>query len=139
MTKNIIPLVLFIFIMNYSSVFSQSDTANISHSNSINSKIEDEKLYKGDYLYAFPPYPIPAKETVNSLVYWDKRYDFNNADINVYNTEGTKISGKERVTITQQSDWSSIVSWNAANFPSGIYIILIKHGSKTLSVKVVIA
>jgi hypothetical protein len=99
---------------------------------------EIETPYIGDYLYACSPYPTPAKEFVNSLVYWDKRYNFNKAEINVFNTEGIKICSKERISISQQSDWSSIVTWNASGFPFGIYIILIKHGSKTISIKVAI-
>lgn len=99
---------------------------------------EIETPYIGDYLYACPPYPMPAKDKVNSLVYWDKRYNFDKAEINVYNTEGIKICSKEHISVSQQSDWSSIVTWNANGVPFGIYIILIKHGSKTISVKVAI-
>jgi len=97
-----------------------------------------ETSYNDDYLYACPPYPTPALDKVHTLVFWDKRYDFNKAEINVYNTEGTKICGKDRISISQQSDWSSIVTWNATGFPFGIYIILIKHGSKTIAIKVAI-
>ncbi len=99
---------------------------------------ETETPYNDVYLYAFPPYPIPAKEIVNTLVYWDKRYDFNKAETNAYNTEGIKICCKERFSISQQSDWSSIVSWNSTGYPLGIYILTIKHGSKTISIKVII-
>ena len=99
---------------------------------------EIETPYIGDYLYACSPYPLPAKDKVNSLVYWDKRYNFDKAEINVFNTEGIKICSNERISISQQSDWSSIVTWNASGFPFGIYIILIKHGSKTISIKVAI-
>jgi hypothetical protein len=81
---------------------------------------------------------MPAKEYVNTLVYWDKRYNFDKAEINVYNAEGIKVCSKERISISQQSDWSSIVTWNTSGFPFGIYIILIKHGSKTISIKVAI-
>ncbi len=103
-----------------------------------NSKVDIETQFIGDYLFANPPYPIPAKIYVNTLVYWDKRYDFNKAEINVYNSDGIKICGKDRISIEQQSDWSSIVTWNTSGFPFGIYIILIKHGSAAIPIKVVI-
>jgi hypothetical protein len=137
------PLYKLIFLLfSIQIAFSQTESAKeiykfkITVYKSVN--IEIETPYNDDYLYALPPYPMPAKEYVNSLINWDKRYDFNKAEINVFNTEGTKICDKDRISISQQSDWSRIITWNASGFPYGIYIILIKHGSKTISVKVAI-
>lgn len=144
MKKKIVLLyiIIFIFIFINNQLFAQLEKKIILNqplSTIINStQIDIETQYIGDYLFANPPYPIPAKNYVNTLVYWDKRYDFNKAEINVYNTEGIKICGKDRISIEQQSDWSSIVTWNTSGFPFGIYIILIKHGSATIPIKVVI-
>ncbi len=138
--KTIFILLFSVLLVN--NTYSQSEEIEKSNMFDIEviqtPKMKIETPYNDDYLYAFPPYPIPAKETVKTLVYWDKRYDFNKAETYVYNTEGIKICGKERISISQQSEWSSIVTWNSAGFPSGVYILLIKHGSKTISIKVII-
>jgi len=99
--------------------------------------VDDVELEK-TYLYAFPPFPLPGKDYISSEIYWDPRYDFKDAEINVYNAEGMKVCGKERITVSPTSSWSSLVTLNTAGFSSGVYIILIKHHTTTLSVKVVI-
>lgn len=135
-------LYVLILIFSIQVAFSKINTEKYADSTKIDvphsQKVDVETPYNDVYIFAYPPYPIPAKEKVNVMIYWDKRYDFNKAEFSIYNTEGIKNCGKERITTTQQSDWSSIVTWNASGFPFGIYIILIKHGSKTISIKVAI-
>lgn len=103
-----------------------------------NKKYTIETPYNGIYLYTESPYPCPAKNKVNTLVYWDYRYNFSNKNILVYNANGIKVSGKERITVEPRSSWSGVVTWDANGFTAGIYFIVIKHSTTSKTVKVVI-
>jgi hypothetical protein len=92
----------------------------------------------GNYLYAYPPYPLPAKESVHTLIYWDTKLNINNAEMGVYNFLGAKVCGKERISLSQNSNWSGIVTWDATGTPPGIYFLQIKHGTRTKAIKMLI-
>jgi len=99
--------------------------------------VEDEKLI-GNYLYAYPPYPLPAKDYVSSEIYWDTKLDINSADMSVYNLFGDKICGKEKISLQQKTIWSGTVTWDASSAPPGLYLLRIKHGTKTETIKMLI-
>jgi len=102
-----------------------------------NISVEDEKLI-GNYLYAYPPYPLPAKDYVSSEIYWDTKLDINSADMAVYNLFGDKICGKEKINLQQKTIWSGTVTWDASSAPPGLYLLRIKHGTKTETIKMLI-
>jgi len=92
----------------------------------------------GNYLYAYPPYPMPAKNYVNILLYWDTKLDIKTAEMGVYDMNGKKRCGKEKITLDQQSASNGIITWCSSGFERGIYFIQIKHGTETSNVKVII-
>jgi hypothetical protein len=101
-------------------------------------KVDIEIPFDGNYLYAFPPYPLPAKESVCSLIVWDAKLDINNAEMSVFDLNGDQICGKERITLNKESDYYGIVTWNVNAKIKGIYFIHIKHGTAAIIIKVMI-
>ncbi|MFH1050255.1 MAG: T9SS type A sorting domain-containing protein [bacterium] len=91
-----------------------------------------------NYLYCFPPYPIPATNIVRSLIYWDTSIEIEKDDIAVYDIYGNKVSGKERITIDRQNAFSGILTWDCSNVSDGIYLVRIIHGTKTWTLKVTV-
>jgi photosystem II stability/assembly factor-like uncharacterized protein len=87
------------------------------------------------YLYAFPAYPQPARDIVSSRVYWDNGYDINDADINVYDVTGQKISGKENITLSKSGNTSGILNWSCRDVADGIYLIRIRLGGTTKTIR----
>jgi hypothetical protein len=116
-----------------------NDSLALQKINSVNSaKVEIKIPIDGNFLVAFPPYPIPAKENVSCLIYWDTKLDIKGADMGVYDVNCNKICGKEKVFLNKQTDNSGIVTWNTNAVIKGIYFIQIKHGTATLLIKVII-
>jgi hypothetical protein len=105
--------------------------------NKINSAKIETPLSE-NYLYAYPPYPMPAKECINCLLFWDSKLDINNAKMCVYDMNCNSICGKEKITLNRHSDFSGIVTWNSNGVSKGIYFIQIIHGTRTSMIKVII-
>ncbi len=101
-------------------------------------KVEIETPIDGNYLYTCPPYPLPSKGNVNTLIYWDTKLDINNAEMTVYNINCDKICGKERITINKLSEYNGIVTWDGTGYQTGVYLLTIKHGTRLGIVKMVI-
>ncbi|ROL62546.1 T9SS C-terminal target domain-containing protein, partial [Bacteroidetes/Chlorobi group bacterium ChocPot_Mid] len=102
-------------------------------------EVEKPKIENINYLYCYPPYPVPATNTVRSLIYWDTSPDIENYDIAVYDIFGNKVAGKDKITIDKQNAYSGILSWNCTNVPDGIYLIRLIHGSETKTMKVIVS
>ncbi len=91
-----------------------------------------------DYLYAYPPYPIPAKSEVFSTIYWDTGKDIDKARINVYNIYGEIVAVNSNITIEKQTNYKGTLIWDCSNLPNGIYLMHIKHSSASVLLKVMI-
>ncbi|GAB1370394.1 hypothetical protein MASR1M45_04550 [Candidatus Kapaibacterium sp.] len=91
-----------------------------------------------NYLYTYPPYPLPATNEVHSLIYWDTSTDIENGDMAVYSIYGTKVAGKEKLRIDKLTSYSGILVWDCSDVQSGIYLITIKHGTESRAVKVIV-
>jgi hypothetical protein len=91
-----------------------------------------------NYLYAYPPYPMPATNEVRSLIYWDTSIDIESDEMTVYNIYGTKVAGKEKLRLDKLTNYSGNLVWDCSDVPSGIYLITIKHGTETRAVKVIV-
>jgi photosystem II stability/assembly factor-like uncharacterized protein len=102
-------------------------------------EVEKPKIENINYLYCYPPYPVPATNFVRSLIYWDTSLDIENDDIAVYDIFGNKVAGKEKITIDKQNAYSGILSWNCTNVPDGIYLIRLIHGTETRTMKVIVS
>jgi hypothetical protein len=91
---------------------------------------------KLDYLWASAPYPIPAKEFVKAKIYWDTNYDIEQAEIAIYDMYGTKIGGKDKISLVPENEYSGIIKWDCSGISNGIYLITIHHGTKKQNIKV---
>ena len=91
-----------------------------------------------NYLYAYPPFPIPAKNYVKTLIYWDLSLDIDKDEIAIYNIYGEKIEGRERIRIDKKNINGGYLVWDCSDVESGIYFIKISHGTKTLYLKVMV-
>jgi hypothetical protein len=134
-------------LYNDSIVFNSNATSsdNITYlsgigiDTSIIIKVEDSKIEERTYLYIYPPYPVPAKNSVRSLIYWDPRIEIDDDDIGVIDVSGNKIEGKEHITIDKLTPYSGFLTWNCAGVAPGIYFVHIKHGNNSRIMKVVIS
>jgi hypothetical protein len=58
--------------------------------------------------------------------------------MSVYNMDCEKICGKERISLAKLNDYNGIVTWNGFGYQSGIYLLVIKHGTRTVLIKMII-
>lgn len=91
-----------------------------------------------NYLYVSKVYPLPAREEVKAEIYWDKKLDILTSDFDIYDFDGSRICGRERLKIEKNSDWSGVVTWDASGVPPGIYFLYIRHGDKSKAVKMLV-
>jgi hypothetical protein len=100
--------------------------------------VEDFTIDKDNYLYSFPPFPNPATKEVRSLVYWDMSSDIEQDEIGVYNIFGAKLGDRSKISFDKLNLYSGYLIWNCAGMETGVYIIVIKHGTTTRSIKVMV-
>ncbi len=104
----------------------------------IDSLLSTFKTETQNYLYAYPPYPLPATKEVRSLINWDTSTDIENDEMTVYNIYGIKVAGKEKLRIDKLTNYSGNLVWDCSDVLSGIYIIYITHGSESRAIKVIV-
>lgn len=107
-------------------------------SSTANSQVEIE-IENSNYLYAFPPYPLPASKEVRSLIYWDTSIDINDDEKSIYNIYGLKIQCKDKLRIDKLNQYSGNLIWDCSSVESGIYLIYIKHGTTSVTIKVIVS
>ncbi len=100
--------------------------------------VEENEIEVRNYLYAYPPFPIPANNYIKTLIYWDLSLDIDKDEIAVYNIYGLKIEGKENIRIDKKTSYSGWLVWDCPGVESGIYFIKINHGTKTIYLKVMV-
>lgn len=110
--------------------------AKLSDFGIINS-VENQTEFQ-NYLYAYPPYPMPAINEVRSLIYWDTSIDIDNDEMFVYDMYGVKVAGKEKIRIDKLTAYSGNLVWDCSGIPTGIYLINIKHGTRTRTIKAIV-
>ncbi len=98
-----------------------------------------ESLELLPYLYAYPPFPLPASDEIRVKLYWDTSLEMSPDNISIYNIFGKKIPAENKIRIDKLNNYSGYMKWNCASVPSGIYLIRIKHGTKTQLVKVIVS
>lgn len=93
---------------------------------------------KRNYLYAYPAYPMPANNEVRSLIYWDKDIDIDGGAIAVYDINGLKVAGKEKIRIDRLTEYNGYLIWDCSENNAGVYLINIRHGTENLSIKAIV-
>jgi len=100
--------------------------------------VEDSEIeVEPDYLWATLGYPNPAKDYVQAKVWWDTHNDIEKAEIVVYDVYGNRVSGREKVTIIPENEYSGILRWDCSSVPSGVYILTIQHGTRKQAVRMI--
>lgn len=102
------------------------------------SDIEVSEIERLNYLFSYPPFPTPAYNEINSVIYWDPNIDIDNTIISVFNVNGLKVEDKENILIKKLSNYHGILTWNCINQNNGIYFLQIKYGSFSNTIKILI-
>ncbi|MCX6148304.1 MAG: hypothetical protein NTW25_13805 [Candidatus Kapabacteria bacterium] len=97
------------------------------------SVIEDQT-----YFYSYPPYPLPARNELKSLIYWDMSYNIDDSDIGVYDIYGNKVADKGKLSINKLNAYSGYLSWDCSGIATGVYMIQIKHGTNTHNIRAMV-
>ncbi|MCK5740909.1 MAG: T9SS type A sorting domain-containing protein [Chlorobi bacterium] len=98
--------------------------------------ISVDDIEERDYFYAFPPYPMPAKNIVRSLIYFD-----NNVlaeDVEVFDRFGVKVGDGKDISIDKVKSYSAILSWNCSGVATGVYFIRVRNGDRMKILKVIV-
>jgi hypothetical protein len=104
----------------------------------VGNSVKDNIIINDNYLYAYPPFPNPATKEVRSLIYWDPSSDIEQNEIGVYNIYGAQVSDRSKISFDKLNLYSGYLIWNCAGIETGVYMIVIKHGTETRTIKVVV-
>ncbi len=89
-------------------------------------------------MYNYPPYPQPANNHVSTEIYWDSRYDMQNAAITVHDYTGKTISKPGEISVNKMNVYHGEIIWDCSSVSSGVYFINIRLGGTTRTVPVVV-
>ncbi len=98
----------------------------------------EEPRAEGIKMYNYPPYPQPANNHVSTEIYWDSRYDIQNAAITVHDYTGKLVSKPGDISINKMNVYRGEISWDCSSVSSGVYFINIRLGGTTRTVPVVV-
>ncbi|MCX6147252.1 MAG: sialidase family protein, partial [Candidatus Kapabacteria bacterium] len=123
------------YLVNYSSSTIPASTykLTLSSSSKIESQTEDQT-----YFYSYPPFPIPAKNELKSLIYWDMSYNIDDSEIGVYDIYGNKVANREKIGISKLNGYSGYLTWDCSGASTGVYMIQIKHGTNTHNIRAMV-
>ncbi len=96
-------------------------------------------LELGNYLYVYPPFPLPASDEIRVKLFWDTSLEMAPDNISIYNIFGEKIPADNQIRIDKLNMYSGYLKWDCTSAPNGIYLIRIKHGTRTRLVKVIVS
>jgi photosystem II stability/assembly factor-like uncharacterized protein len=98
--------------------------------------VDVEDVERKNYLYHHPPYPNPATNQVNAMIYWDLALDINSADITLYDIYGKQVADKTSTTLEEQGPYFGKLTWHCNGVPPGVYLISINYGTEKKTIKV---
>jgi len=118
------------FVFNLSPVHKPSLEKNITHSLSIGTlAIKNNRFFPANF-HLYDPYPNPFNSTVK-IKLTNESSDLSRLDI--YNINGSII---DQIDISSKAGTFE-VSWNAQNFPSGIYFIKLSNNGFNQTKKII--
>jgi len=100
--------------------------------------IAENEIERFNYLYTYPPYPVPARSEVQTKIYFDSSKDIAVENIAVYDIYGRKLPTKESLRFEQDTFYSRNIIWDCSAVEPGVYIIRINHGTEVRAVKVMV-
>jgi len=101
---------------------------------SINSEINAEK----SYLYFEKPYPIPANNSVKTMIYWNSSFNIEEAELGLYDIFGAKIIATN-LSIQKINPFNGNLIVDCSNLSSGIYFAKVNLGIESISIPIVIS
>jgi hypothetical protein len=126
-------------IVFYSNASGTDNTAHISGKGiDTSTSVSENSIKKRNYLYTCSPFPILAKNKVRLLIYWDTSINIDNAEFSIYNIYGKNIYCKDNIRIEKLAPHKGYLIWNCSGVMNGVYLINIKHGTASRTIKVLI-
>lgn len=104
----------------------------------VNEIKNESQTENNNAIYTTAPYPIPAKDHIKILVYWDNTVNFEKFEFNVYDIKGNLMKLNEKASIKQINSYSGYLEVDCSALPNGIYIVNIKNDGINKSISVVI-
>ena len=102
------------------------------------SVIETPKIEDDNYLYFYPPFPLPSHGYVRALVYWDLNSNTDDFIITIFNINGIKVAGNGDIAFEKISKYSGYILWDGNNMEKGIYFINIKNKNISNTLKIIL-
>jgi hypothetical protein len=100
--------------------------------------VAENEIEQKNYLYTYPPYPMPARSEVRAKIYFDSSTEISVENMAVYDIYGRKLPTKESLRLEQETFYSGYIIWDCAGVEPGVYIIRINHGTEVRAVKVMV-
>lgn len=106
--------------------------------NNINYVEEAEIDVPPVYFFTMKPYPLPAKDIIKCHIFTTMDFNPMEPDVFVYDLFGKKVSSQGDISMSRFSNWEWDLQWDCSKIQSGIYIIVLKEGSISRSIRVVV-
>lgn len=104
----------------------------------IKTSVKEQTEQDRVYLYNYKPYPIPAVNTVKSLIYWNSAYNIEEAEIGIYDIFGAKLNNIN-YSIQKFQPFSGNLIVDCTNIPSGVYFARVALGGENLNIPIVVS
>ncbi|MFN3305958.1 MAG: T9SS type A sorting domain-containing protein [Candidatus Kapaibacteriota bacterium] len=98
-------------------------------------RVEPEVEKDFVYLFAFPPYPNPARDLVNVSVFWDSSDPNRSVIIDLFDSYGQKLNLPFEL---KEESQNALISVNTSSLALGAYYMKIIYGYKTIVFPVLI-
>ena len=59
-------------------------------------------------------------------------------EITIFDINGSKVSNRDKITIEKLTPSSGYLNWDCSDMQSGTYLIQIKHGTRSNTLKIMI-
>jgi hypothetical protein len=106
----------------------------------IPTKVDDGELeiVNSDYIYAERPRPMPANNKVRLIIFESSVDDITNAQINIYDYLGNKVSNGNDVERIAHSTYKGEISWDCSSVIPGVYFVRFDFKTAHITVPVVV-
>lgn len=102
------------------------------------SAIETPEIEDDNYLYFYPPFPLPSHGYVRALLYWDLNSNPDDFIITIFNINGIKVAENGDIAFERISNYSGYILWDGNNMEKGIYFINIKNKKLSNTIKIIL-
>lgn len=100
--------------------------------------VKENEIEIENYLFAYPPFPVPASKQIKALIYWDIGNRLSKENVRIYSIYGEELKQDVRLSIDYINDYSGYLIWDCGEVNSGSYLIHIRNGTKTAILKIII-